>query len=280
MIEETSPLPEEETQAQEVPAAEEPALQETTAEELAQPTTPTTPDWIARTLSIVIPAVLSVLLFGSGLGVGWFIWGRPTPQPAAAAGAPADAGGEEIQIPEKLTRYDIPLDDDPSLGPDSAPITLVEFSDYQCPFCTNWHNEVFQRLMDEYDGKIRFVYRDFPLKSIHPRAVPAAEAANCAGEQNAYWPYHTALFGAEFGLGDDSFVQYAGKLGLDTASFQKCVDEHRYADEVESDFQYAAQMGIQSTPTFFINGIAIVGAQPFSVFKQVIDLELAGKLPK
>jgi protein-disulfide isomerase len=222
--------------------------------------------WI---LSLLIPGLVALAFFGAGLGTGWYVWGRPTPEPTA-----------QIQIPENLIRYDVDLDDDPSLGPADAPITIVEFSDYQCPFCTRWHDQVFKKLMDEYDGQIRFIYRDFPLKSIHPEAVPAAEAANCAFEQDAFWGFHDALFKAEFGLGVEAYEQYARGLGLDMEKFTACVAERRYADDVESDFIYASEFGISSTPTFFVNGIPIVGAQPYDVFKQVIDLELAGKLPK
>ncbi|PKN95460.1 MAG: hypothetical protein CVU44_01895 [Chloroflexi bacterium HGW-Chloroflexi-6] len=231
---------------------------------------PQLPQWPKR---ILLPIVLGLLLFGSGLGTGWYLWGQEEP-----AAETAEAG--QIQIPETLQRYDIPVDDDPVLGPDDAPITLVAFSDYQCPYCKKWHDDAFERLMKEYEGKIRFVYRDFPLNSIHPQAEPAAQAANCANEQGAYWEYHTALFSYKYDFGEQAFEQYAIDLGLDEAALMECFRSGRYAGEVDADLQFAAEFGIQSTPTFFLNGIAIVGAQPYDVFKQIIDLELAGKLPK
>lgn len=272
--EETPISPEEQPQAEQ-PIAEPSVIEHPSAVDFAAAPEKSVPSWRAQLVSLVVPSLLAVLLFGSGLGTGWLVWGRETPTPA-----PAEETAGDMEIPEQLTRYDIPVDDDPMLGPADAPITIVEFSDYQCPFCSRWHDEVFGRMMEDYQGQIRFVYRDFPLKSIHPEAVPAAVAANCAGAQDSYWEYHSALFGGEFGLGADSYLQYANKLGLDEASFSACLQDTAQHDEVEADFQFAAELGIQSTPTFFINGIAIVGAQPYSVFKQVIDLELAGKLPK
>jgi protein-disulfide isomerase len=179
-----------------------------------------------------------------------------------------------------LKRYDVPTAGNPSIGPENAPITLIEFSDYQCPYCESWYQEVYSRLLTDYKGKIRFVYRDFPLSSIHPEAQPAAEAANCAGEQNAYWQYHDALFGRKNGLGAAAYTQYASDLGLNVEQFKTCVSEHRYKSEVEADFNFASSLGVSSTPTFFLNGMVIVGAQPYEVFKQVIDKELAGEIKK
>lgn len=236
------------------------------------------PPWVRRFL---LPALFTALIFGIGLGSGWLIWGRAVSEIANTTQENAAPGnGAQIQIPEKLTRYDVPIDDDPMLGPEDAPITLVAFSDYQCPYCKKWHDQVFKQLMKDYEGKLRFVYRDFPLSQIHPQAAPAAQAANCANEQGAYWEYHDALFSYAYELNEQGFEQYARELNLDTAAFLACIQSGRYATEVDLDMQFASGFGITSTPTFFLNGIAIVGAQPYDVFKQIIDLELAGKLPK
>ncbi len=208
------------------------------------------------------------VIFLLGLGSGWLLWGRD--------GAKS---GVDVKVDPNVKRYDVPIDDDPVIGADNAEITIIEFSDYQCPYCSRWYSEVFDRLMQEYDGKIRFVYRDFPLSAIHPDATPAAEAANCAGEQGVYWQFHRALFSGRYGLGSTAYEQYAAELGLDAVAFSECMAERRYADEVAQDFSFASQLGVRSTPTFFINGMAVVGAQPYEVFQQIIDKELAGEIP-
>jgi protein-disulfide isomerase len=218
-------------------------------------------------------AVLLPLTFIVGLSVGYLFWGR---RPAVAQ--PQAAAQAQQQDQQNVQRYDVPVDDDPALGPANAPITIIEFSDYECPYCRRWHTEVFNQLRQEYGDKIRFVYRDFPLSSIHPDAEPAAEAANCANEQGAFWQYHDLLFSGA-GLSKEIYMQYAVQLGLDVQSFQTCIDSGRYSQEVQADYQYASQLGVRSTPTFFINGLPVVGAQPYDVFKQVIDQELAGEIP-
>lgn len=165
-------------------------------------------------------------------------------------------------------------DDDPAQGPKNAPITIVEFSDYQCPYCQLWHTEVLPRLMAEYAGKIRFIYRDFPLSG-HPEAQPAAEAANCAGDQEAYWEFQDAIFSNQYGYGRSAYEQYASDLGLDADEFTACLDSRRHQAEVMADYSDGLRLGVQSTPTFFINGTQIVGAQPYETFQRFIDGELA-----
>jgi protein-disulfide isomerase len=217
--------------------------------------------------------VLLPLFFGLGLGSGYLLWGRQ-------AATVEQAAGSQAINPDEIRRYDVSPDDDPSLGPAGAQITIVEFSDFECPFCTKWYAEVWPQIQAAYPSQVRLVYRDFPLTSIHSNAIAAAEAAHCAGDQNAYWEYHNLLFASEYGLGKEAYLRYAGQLNLDSAAFNECLESRRYQDEVQADYEYAANLGIRSTPTFFINGIAVVGAQPFAVFKQVIDLELAGELPQ
>lgn len=224
-------------------------------------------------------AVLLPLAFVAGLAFGYVFWGRGT----STAGAPAaaaqtsstQAANGQQQTP---TRYDVSAANRPSIGPEGAPITIIEFSDYECPFCKKFHAETFGKIMDTYKGKIRFVYRNFPLTGIHPDASPAAEAANCAGEQGDYWAYHDKLLSGAT-LGDQVYTQYATDLGLDLTKFQDCRTNHKYQSIIQEDYNFAENLGIRSTPTFFINGLAIVGAQPFEVFKQVIDQELAGQIP-
>lgn len=226
-------------------------------------------------------AVMTVMAFAAGVLLGYVAWGMEPAGGSAqtvnqAAGAIANAPAAAEQ---QFKRYDIPIENSYAFGPADAPITIVEFSDYQCPYCRRWHDEVYEPLLAAYPGKIKFVYRNLPLTSIHPDAFPAAEAAMCAGEQEAYWKFHDKLFGSET-LGKDTYVQYAQELGLDLDTFKACLNDHKYQKAIETDSNFAIDLGIRSTPTFFINGLAIVGAQPLDVFKQVIDKELAGAIPK
>ena len=199
--------------------------------------------------------------------------------PAVGQASQADtnqpAAEGEIQ---QVTRYPVTEDGDPSYGPADAPITIIEFSDFECPYCQRWHEEVWKKLVVAYPSQIRLVYRDFPLYSIHPNAGPAANAAECANEQGKYWEFHDLLFSGGEKLGEAAYQTYASALNMDLPSFQQCLDENRYEAEVTADFEYASSLGISSTPTFFINGVALIGAQPFEVFQEVIELELAGKL--
>lgn len=214
------------------------------------------------------PWVLILLLagvFASGIFSGFLIWG----------------GNDPVETPtQSFTRTKVDEGNNPSIGPADAPITIIEFSDYQCPFCQRWQSQVYQKLLDAYPTQVRLVYRDLPLISIHPEAEPAAMAADCAGEQDAYFKYHDKLFSYEYDLGREAYLKYAGELNLDMTAFTRCLDNQRYKDEVQADYQYATNLGLGSTPTFFINGIKVVGAQSFETFKSIIDKELAGDLPK
>jgi len=214
-----------------------------------------------------LPWWLLLLVFALGLGSGWLLWGR-LPGTAAPEMASGLQNGD-------VTRYNVPEAGNPSIGPEDAPVTIIEFSDFQCPYCKRWYDTVYAQLLTEYSGKIRFVYRDIPLTTIHPEAQAAAEAAECADEQGQYWSYHDALFSGQYDLGAQAYMQYAADLGMDTTAFNTCVAERRYKAEVDADAEFAASLNVRSTPTFFINGLAVIGAQEYEVFKQIIDKELA-----
>jgi protein-disulfide isomerase len=235
-------------------------------------------------------ALVMPLIFVIGLGFGYLLRGwAPLPGTSAdtseftSSSEPAvempQANAEASSASQQVVRYDVPVDDDPMLGADDAPITIVEFSDYECPYCRQWHSEVYSQLIDTYGDQIRFVYRDFPLESIHSNANSAAQAANCANEQGVFWDYHDKLFSMEQGLGNEAYLEYASQLEVDEVSFKECIDSGRYQEEVQADFEFAANLGVRSTPTFFINGIAVVGAQPFDIFQKIIEQELAGEIP-
>ncbi len=160
----------------------------------------------------------------------------------------------------------------PTKGPASAPIEMIEFSDFQCPFCFRATPTVNQ-VMSTYGDKIRRVFRHYPLPN-HPNARPAAEAAACAAEQGKFWEYHDRLFADQSKLSQADLKQDAAALGLDTAKFDSCVDSHKLKSTVDTDLQAGQEAGVDGTPAFFINGRMISGAQTFEVFKRVIDEEL------
>ncbi len=228
-------------------------------------------------------AALLPLAFVIGLAVGYLFWGRNTPAQTAAApqAAPVPAAETEAEsaAPQEVTRYEIPEDDDPVLGPAEAPITIIEFSDYECPYCQKWHVQVWPQIQETYGDQVRLVYRDFPLTSIHANATPAAAAANCAREQEQYWEFNELLFSNRYRLSKSSYQLYAEELGLDMPAFNECLDSGRHNEEVQADFDFAASLGVRSTPTFFVNGIPVVGAQPYEVFADLIEKELAGEIP-
>jgi protein-disulfide isomerase len=178
----------------------------------------------------------------------------------------------------------VSVDDDPVLGNANAKVTIIEFGDYQCPSCRLFWREIEPRLKKEYvdTGKVKLVFRDFPIKEIHPDATAAAMAAQCAADQGKYWEYHDRIF-REQDKGTDDVVRFkaadlkkwGAAIRLDGAAFNACVDSARYQDEVAKDYADGIAVGIQGTPTFFINGRFVGGAQSFPVFKKIIDEELA-----
>jgi protein-disulfide isomerase len=178
---------------------------------------------------------------------------RPPVVEVAAAGRPARGGGP------------------------NAPVTIIEFSDYQCPFCKRAEESV-EKVMKEYGDKVRLVFRDFPLP-MHPQARPASEAAACANDQGKFWEYHAKLFANQSALADANLKAYAKDLGLDAAKFDKCVADKKHAKKVEEDIAEGSKVGVTGTPAFFINGRMLSGAQPFEKFKEVIDDELANAKP-
>jgi protein-disulfide isomerase len=169
-------------------------------------------------------------------------------------------------------RQAVATEGSPSKGPTNAPIELVEFSDFQCPFCFRATPTVNQ-VLSTYGDRIHFVYRHYPLPN-HPNARPAAEAAACAADQGKFWPYHDKLFEDPSKLGQSELKRNAATLGLDTAKFDTCLDSHKQKDVVDADLRAGQEAGVDGTPAFFINGRMISGAQPFEVFKKIIDEEL------
>ena len=170
--------------------------------------------------------------------------------------------------------YDVSVDDDPSMGPDDAPIVMVEFSDFRCPYCARFHAQTLDPLLEQYAGQIKFVYRDFPVVG----GERAALASECAHDQNVFWEYHDLLFANQSLIdSDNSLIQLASQLDVDIDTFSACLTSDEHSDEIQNDFSQGVSYGVGGTPAFFINGRPIVGAQPIAAFQQVIDEELAAQ---
>tara|TARA_Y100000310_G_scaffold345864_1_gene471812 strand:+ start:7374 stop:8120 length:747 start_codon:yes stop_codon:yes gene_type:complete len=204
--------------------------------------------------------------------------------PAPVAGTNDSGSGDTGTVaPQEPTPPSAPtidmealLDDDEFEGNADAPITIVEFSDFECPFCGRFYTDTLGQLREKYveTGKVKIIFRDFPL-SFHPEATPAAEASECAADQGKFWEFHDLIFENQTTMSAASYKQWAADLGLDTEQFNSCVDDGTHAAEVRADFAAGQAAGVSGTPTFFINGQKVVGAQPFSVFEQIIEAELA-----
>jgi protein-disulfide isomerase len=164
----------------------------------------------------------------------------------------------------------------PARGPDTATVTIVEFSDFQCPYCGREY-PVVEKVMKEYEGKVRLVFRNYPL-SFHPFAAKAAEAAACANDQGKFWELHNKMFTNQEKLAVDDLKGYAKAIpGVDGAKFDKCLDGGEKQSSVAEDQKAGTEAGVNGTPAFFVNGIFINGAQPYEEFKQTIDRELNKK---
>jgi protein-disulfide isomerase len=198
---------------------------------------------------------------------------QPTPTPTA----------ETTPSEPQLVR--VSLDDDPVKGDPDAPVTIIEFSDFQCPFCSRFFQQTLPLIEKDYieTGKVKLVYRDLPLASIHPNAIPSHIAAECADEQGKFWEYHDILFAQQsqwnrLGIDDlkNTFKQYADDLELDAVSYDSCLDSSDIVNEINEDLVDARALGATGTPTFFIGTeddgyVKITGAQPFTVFQANID---------
>jgi protein-disulfide isomerase len=175
--------------------------------------------------------------------------------------------------PPPILRVDVSLDGAPFKGPEKAPITIVEFSDFHCPFCRRVLPTLAQ-LESQYRAKIKLVFRDFPIENLHPGATKAHEAARCASEQGQFWVYHDKLFAGPAKSSPEIFKGLAAELGLDIDNFDTCFQSGRYQAAVKKDIEDGNRLGITGTPAFFINGRLISGAQPLETFARNIDDEL------
>ena len=196
----------------------------------------------------------------------------------------------EKQLPTKQPSIplEISADNDPVIGNPDAPITIIEFSDFQCPFCARFHIQTLPTIMEEYieKGSVKLVFRDFPIQSIHPNAVPASVAAECANEQGKFKQMHDILFekqnewsNLETVYAIELFNQYSEQINLEQEQFSSCLSTAKYVKEIQNDLDDGRTYGVTGTPGFFIGNqqigfVELKGAQPFESFKNVIDRQL------
>ena len=183
-------------------------------------------------------------------------------------------GGPGVRVMLEVPRREVAVESsDPSRGSASAAVTIVEFSDFQCPYCQR-ASPALKQLLDKYDGRVRVVWKDFPLTQIHPQAFKAAEAAHCAGDQGKFWEYHDRLFASQHALLVDDLKKYAKETSLDTARFAACLDTSKYSERVRDGVAVGNRLGVTSTPTMYINGRVVAGAYPYEALAAIVDEEL------
>lgn len=196
----------------------------------------------------------------------------------SAVQAVAAGGGGNSQQAAGLVQgnsYQVSADDDPFRGAADAPVTIVEFSDFHCGFCGRFAAETLEPLLQNYDGKVRLVYRDYPFQT--QGSLTAALAGQCMNDQGKFWEFHDLTFKNQQALTREQFITYAQQLNVDVATFTTCLDTQQHLPEVSKDVTEAQALGVNGTPAFFVNGRFISGAQAYSVFASFIDEEL-GKL--
>lgn len=203
-----------------------------------------------------------------GLGVGWIAWEGVSSNEEATATAASSAGSEAS---EAAYVHGVSVANDPVLGPEDAPITIVEFSDFECPFCARFARNTAPRLRAQYGDRIRWIFVNYPLESIHPRAHDAALAAECVHERGDFWRYYDALFSGRHDLSRSELADAAESVGLDREWFESCLADAEHASEVAADIQEGRKFYILGTPMFFVNGVRMEGAQPPEAFASVID---------
>ncbi len=225
-------------------------------------------NWVATVATFLVLGLLSVfvwrvlfftgLIRSGGIDLSNFSFLSSYSASAALASAPLKDG-----------TFDVATTDDPSLGTPGAPVTIVEFADFQCPF-SKQESSVLRELAARYPQQIYFIYRDFPLSDIHPLAQTAAEAGACANAQGKFWEYHDRLYQNQSSITQTSFVEFARELNLDVGAFETCLMSDRMGEEVLADYKAGVEAGVRGTPTFFINGNRIAGAIPKEILETII----------
>ncbi len=237
------------------------------------------------TLNVYLVFVLVIFAFLLGMLTNKVLYLENAMKTGTTANTAAQAQGQD-QIPTTEPPPQVVEVENgklPILGNADAKVTIVEFSDFQCPFCKRYLDETYAQIKEKYidTGKAKLTFRHYPLTSIHPNAQVAHEASECANEQGKFWEYHDLLFAEQDTwspqtLADAtvSLVGYAGEIGLNTEQFQSCVESEKFKAVVEEDLAAGNRVQVDGTPAFFVNGYRLVGAQPFSEFERIIEEEL------
>lgn len=221
--------------------------------------------------------VIAVAFFLLGAVTAFLLYNRTTEAVIDRAIARAVQSGSVVAAAPTATPtpdfYEVSEDDDPFIGAADAQVVMIEFSDFHCSFCNRFAQETLNPLIEEYGDRVRFVYRDYPV--LHPESAPASVAAECAADQGKFWEYHNLLFANQALFGRELYLEIAASLELDVDTFTECLGSSEMMSEVVADRITGEGLGIRGTPTFFINGRILVGAQPYEVFARMIEEELA-----
>jgi protein-disulfide isomerase len=189
----------------------------------------------------------------------------------AVAGVPRGNTVAAAPTRDPNARYAVAVAENPSIGSPDAPITIIEFGDFRCSYCKRFYDQTLNPLLEQYGDQVRFVYRDYPI--LGPDSTLAAMAGECADDQGKFWDFHDLIY-ADQVLTRDQFLEYAATLEMDVDAFTNCLDEGTHTAEIQADYQAGSSVGVGGTPTFFINGRMLVGAQPISTFSTMIEDEL------
>jgi protein-disulfide isomerase len=230
--------------------------------------------------------IIAIVFFALGIGLGVLGYDRVTANTTAQVDAAVNravatavaavprgntVAAEPTRDPNQ--RYVVDIEGDPVKGPDDALVTIVEFADFRCGYCRRFLDQTLNPLLEQYGENVRFVYRDYPI--LGPDSHTAALAGECAMQQDKFWEFHDLVYANQDALTLEAFTGYASELGMDVEAFTACVESEETAQMVLRDYEAGQTLGVSGTPTFFINGKMLVGAQPFQAFSQLIDQELA-----
>lgn len=196
---------------------------------------------------------------------------NPIPNPSGQNPVQNQQAGTAVVLSDDLKAFLAEREGDYVFGNPDAPVTITEFGDFECPFCSKFHIDTRPQIINKYvkSGQVKILWRHFPLSSIHQFAEPASLAAECAGEQGKFWEYHDLLFETKK-LDGVSLTAHAEALGLDSGQFKSCVDAGKYLEKIRGEFNLGRQAGVSGTPSFFIDGELVVGAVPFASIEPII----------